>query len=407
MSSVRDVVVVGAGPGGAAAAHYLAGRGLDVLLVDRADFPRDKTCGDGLTPRAVGVLHDMGVLPALLQVGRRISGVEIFSPDGSSTGATIPPRNGAPTPMLVVPRVTLDNVIRERALRSGAQFESRVRVTDVERTARGVVVRGDRGERPVAIDARCAVIATGAPVSLLVRLGLLRKAPRMMLAARAYFEGMVGLTDRIHIRFDGVPLPGYGWVFPVSSSTANVGAGFFPSPRRSRRLPPNPRAAFDRFVRSRSMGSWLGGARQGGPVKGYPLRVDFPDSPTSGDGVLLVGEAAGLVNPLTGEGIDYALESAQVAAEHVARALADGDLSRRRLEEYDRGLRTRFERLHVFCRRLRDTALSPLLLNRLVRVAARREDLKMLLIDIVLGNRQASEAPSVATVLKKALALAR
>src|SRR5712691_7229104 len=129
MSDVRDVVVIGAGPGGSAAAHYLARRGIDVLLVDRSEFPRDKTCGDGLTPRAVGVLHDMGILHALVRVGQPINGVEIFSPDGYSTGAPIPSRSGVPAPMLVVPRVTLDNVIRGRAVQSGAQFESGVLVT--------------------------------------------------------------------------------------------------------------------------------------------------------------------------------------------------------------------------------------------------------------------------------------
>ncbi|HKV43555.1 MAG TPA: geranylgeranyl reductase family protein [bacterium] len=407
MSDVRDVVVVGAGPGGSAAAHHLARRGLDVVFVDRSDFPRDKTCGDGLTPRAMGLLHAMGLLPDLLRVGRCISGVEIVSPDGSSTGAAIPPLAGVPGPMLVVPRVILDDVIRERARRSGARFEGGVLVTGVERTTHGVIVRAEQGARRVGFNARCAVIATGASTPLLTRLGILRRPPPMMLAARAYFEGVTGLADRVHIRFDGVPLPGYGWVFPVSSTSVNVGAGFYPSARRSSRLPPNPRAAFDGFVRSRLMTSVLGGARQAGPTRGYPLRVDFPGSPVFGDGVLLVGEAAGLVNPLTGEGIDYALESSQIAAEQIGRMLGAGGLSREGLEEYERTLRARFERLFVFCGRLRDAALHPLLLNRLVRTAARRDDLKMLLIDIVLGNRRISETLSVRSVLRKAFALAR
>ncbi|HLW61046.1 MAG TPA: NAD(P)/FAD-dependent oxidoreductase [bacterium] len=407
MSRGRDVVVVGAGPGGSATAHYLAKLGLDVLFVDRSGFPRDKTCGDGLTPRAMGVLHDMDLLPDLLRAGKRITGVEIVSPDGSSTGATIPPLPGVPGPMLVVPRVILDDAIRERARRSGARFEGGVLVTGVERTAHGVIVLGEQGTRRVRFSARCAVIATGASAPLLMRLGILRRPPPMMLAARAYFEGVTGLADRVHIRFDGVPLPGYGWVFPVSPTTVNLGAGFFPSSRRFSRLPPNPRAAFDRFVRSRLMASLLGGARQAGPTRGYPLRVDFPRSPVFGDGVLLVGEAAGLVNPLTGEGIDYALESAQIAAEQIGRMLGAGGVSPGGLEEYERILRARFERLFVFCGRLRDAALHPLLLNRLVRLAARRDDLKTLLIDIVLGNRRTSETLTVKAVLRKAFALAR
>src|SRR5437879_10900677 len=128
-SEIRDVVVVGAGPGGSTAAHYLARNGLDVLLLDKSEFPRDKICGDGLTPRAVAVLHDMGVLNRLLAVGHRINGVEIHAPDGFSTAAPIPSQNGLPASMLVVPRVTLDNAIRERAVGSGAGFAGRAHVS--------------------------------------------------------------------------------------------------------------------------------------------------------------------------------------------------------------------------------------------------------------------------------------
>jgi geranylgeranyl reductase family protein len=404
---VHDVVIVGAGPGGSAAAHYLARRGLDVLLLDKSGFPRNKTCGDGLTPRAVAVLDDMGILDDLLRVGQRIGGVEIFAPDGYATEAPIPSSNGLPACMLVVPRVILDNAIRERAVRSGAQFEGDVLVTELLRSGPGVVIRAQRGGHPLTITARMAIVATGASVALLVRSGLLRSAPPVIRAARTYFEGIHGLTDRIHIRFDGVPLPGYGWIFPTSASSANVGVGFFPRVRWSRRRAPTPRTAFDGFIQSRALAAMLTGARRDGPVEAYPLRVDFPAAPTFGDRVLLVGEAAGLVNPLTGEGIDYALESAQIASEHVARLFDEGDLSLRGLTEYDRLLRERFERLFAFCRRVRDVSANALLLNRLVRIASYRDDLKMLLVNIVLGHHEASRQLSLRAILQKAFSLAR
>ncbi len=407
MSETSDVVVVGAGPGGSAAAYYLARCGLDVLLLDKSEFPRDKVCGDGLTPRAVGVLDDMGVLDSLLAVGHRIGGVEIFAPDGYPTAAPLPPWNGLPASMLVVPRVALDDAIRKRALGSGARFAGQVSVHGVEAIGNGVVVTGERGRLPVTFRARIAILATGASVSLLVRLGLLPQAPPMMLAARAYFEGMSDLADRIQIRLDGVPLPGYGWIFPLSPASANIGAGFFPRARGGHRLSVTPRAAFDGFTRGRAVGAMLARARQCGPVRSYPIRVDFPAFPTSGDRILLVGEAAGLVNPLTGEGIDYALESAQIAAQHVARMFDTGDLSRRSIAGYDRLLRDRFERLFVFCRRARDLALHPVILNRLARVAARREDLKMALTNILLGNRPASTVFSTTAVLRQVIPLGR
>ncbi len=224
----------------------------------------------------------------------------------------------------------------------------------------------------------------------------------MMLATRGYVEGMRRPADRIQIRFDGVPLPGYAWVFPVSESSSNVGAGFFPR-GAARRRALNSRTVFDRFIASPAVAAQLNGGRQAGAVKGYPLRVDFPAFPSSSGRVLLVGEAAGLVNPLTGEGIDYALESAQVAAEHAAHMLAAGDLSEAACRGYDRAVRTRFEQLFVLCRRIRDTLVHPLVLSRLVRIAARREDLQRALIEIVLGNREVSRRLSVRAIAGKIL----
>jgi flavin-dependent dehydrogenase len=124
-----------------------------------------------------------------------------------------------------------------------------------------------------------------------------------------------------------------------------------------------------------------------GPVKGYPIRVDFLTSPTSGDGVLLVGEAAGLVNPLTGEGIDYALESGLIAADHVVNGLLHG-MDRAWLETYDRSLRARFEKIFRFGEWIRDWYCHPLLLNLLVPLANRRPELRQLLTSTVLGERE-------------------
>jgi len=395
-----DVVIVGAGPGGSAAAHYLARRGLDVLLLDKADFPRDKTCGDGLSPRALGVLDDMGMLSDVVRAGGRINGVDIVAPKGHSVSVPVPAQDGLPGYSLIVPRLILDNAIRERAVASGAQFQSPVRVTDVEAEGNSVVVKGEFRGRSVSFWGRIAIIATGASVKLLLRMGLLKQAPRMMLAARAYFEDMAGLSDYIQVRFDGVPLPGYGWVFPLSGSSANVGAGFFRTGLAARWAPDTPRQAFDAFVQTPSLQGMLARARRAGPVKGYPLRVDFATAPTVGERVLLVGEAAGLVNPLTGEGIDYALESGRMAAEHLVTGFASGDLSRQSLEAYDGRLRRRYQSLFVFCNRIRDVYMNPLLLNRVVSAAARRTDLKMLLTNIVLGNRDAPAGVSLRTILK-------
>lgn len=304
---------------------------------------------------------------------------------------------------MTVPRLILDNIICQRAVASGAQFQSPVHVSDIEQEGNGVVVKGECQGKSFSARAYIAIIATGANIKLLLRMGLLKQVPPMILASRAYFEGLTGLTGRYTFHLDGVPLPGYGWVFPLSDSSANLGAGVFHKRRGRQYVSATSQQVFKNFVQLPALRELLSHARQVGPVKGYPLRVDFATAPTIAERVMLVGEAAGLVNPLTGEGIDCALESGKMAAEQLVQAFETGDLSRKNLEAYDRQLRQHFQRMFIYSARMRDIYLNHLVINRLVHVASRRTDLAMLFMNIVLGNQDAAEAISVKTILKAAL----
>jgi geranylgeranyl reductase family protein len=409
----HDVVVVGAGPGGSAAAYALAVRGVGVVLLDKAVFPREKVCGDGLTPRAVAALDAMDVLERLSPVAQPISDVEVVAPDGGAvrTAVPVPPAPPGqpsgrtpprPPAMVIVPRVHLDDAIRARAVEAGASFEGGVEVHDIVREEGGIAVRATRAGRPVTYRARLAIVATGASIALPRRLGALSRPPAMMLAARTYVA-RAGSGPQIEIRFANVPLPGYGWIFPISASAANAGVGFF---ARGGRGLPSARAACERFLQA-AHARVLDGGRAAGGIRSYPLRVDFPASAVGADGVLFAGEAAGLVNPLTGEGIDYALESGGIAADHAAAFLAGADHSPRGFAAaasgYERALRRRFERLFSVSRLLRDVSARPALLNRLVRIAGRRDDLTKALVDIVLGNREPRPAASIRAALGRVL----
>ncbi|NJN94071.1 MAG: FAD-dependent oxidoreductase [Anaerolineales bacterium] len=290
---MHDVVIVGAGPGGAAAGYYLAKQGLDVLLLDKADFPRDKTCGDGLTPRALTILEDMGLLSELLPLGSRLNRVEIASATGQTVEAPFPGKNGRPGYTLVVPRLTLDDTLRSHAIAHGAQFQSQVRVNEVAANGKEVLISGKRPGGEFSARAKAAIVATGAGVPLLQQMGLLKKMPSVALAARAYFEEVQGLTDTMQLSFAGVPLPGYGWVFPLPHGAANIGAGIFPWGWAGRWMSRNTRQAFDSFIQTPRLQELLAGARRVGPVKGYPLRMDFLTAPTYAERTLLVGEAPG------------------------------------------------------------------------------------------------------------------
>jgi flavin-dependent dehydrogenase len=257
-----------------------------------------------------------------------------------------------------------------------------VTVTRVEATEAGARVHVADGR---SFDGRVAIIATGAATSVLRQSGILKRQPRIWLAARAYFKDLQHDVARaFQLRLDGVPNPGYGWIFPTAQDAVNVGVGF--TPRASVGTAPQ---AFERFTRSPRLASVLRGARQTGPVKGYPIRVDFRSSATCAKHTLLVGEAAGLVNPLTGEGIDYALESGTIAAEHVASGFAASlDLDATWAAAYDRKLHARFDRIFQFSEWIFDWYCKPAFLNLLVPLANRHPELRQLLANIVLGERE-------------------
>ena len=342
----------------------------------------------------------MGMLEDLLKVGHSLNDVAFFSPKGYSVVAPVPKKESRSSYLLFTPRLILDNIILERALVSGAQFQSPVRVTDIVQDEDCAIIRGEHQNQAVEYKARMVIVAIGANIKLLLRMGLLKKAPQMMLCARAYFEGMAEVLDAAQCRFDGVPLPGYGWVFPLSNSSANVGVGFFRAGMTARWMPKTARTVFDTFTQTPPLQKILTGAHKVGPIKGYPLRLDFARSPTFAERILLVGEAAGLVNPVTGEGIDYALESGKMAADHIIGMFSANNLSIKSLAVYDRLLRERYQRLFVLCDRLRFLYLNPLVLNRVIRSVAHQDDLMEMFMNIIIENEDAYEGLSPRTLSK-------
>lgn len=352
-----EILVIGAGPGGSAAAWALAQAGHDVLLVDSAQFPRDKTCGDGLTPMAVKTLGEMGVLPQVEGAGAvRIDRARIRGPLGIEVVMPFADYHPHRPYALVLPRFTLDDILRRHAVDSGAHYLGQLRVERIIREddcITSVEANGPMGR--VEIHARHVVIAVGANMGLLKREGFLTHRPRLIRAARAYYRHAPVEANTYDFYFDAELLPGYGWVFPTSNGTSNIGVGVLPV-FWSTRKPAT--TLLDEFVARRVREGTVCGGERTGPVKGYPLRIDFPAERTAGTNWVIVGEAAGLVNPVTGEGIDLALESGLLAA----RTLHD-DLRRGRRGHiaYQRELWDRFGPLFAGLRILRDIILVPFL----------------------------------------------
>ena len=395
-----DVCIVGAGPAGATAACLLARQGRSVALVDRARFPRDKVCGDGITPRGARVLERIGALAGVAARGFACRGVDVRGP--GVAGATVAftmrfgrDRSGGPSDLIVLPRLALDDLLLAHALSAGPTFFDGTKVVGIEDRGTHAHVVTDTA---LGIDASTVVLATGAESQLLRACGLLAQKPAVEHAARVYFDGVQGLTDRVVLFFDGVDLPGYGWIFPTSPTSANIGCGAFAqgdvaTGGAMRAMPQAQR--LEQLIASHPMlVAMLAGATRTAPLRAYPLRTDFHRDFAGRGRLLVIGEAAGLVNPITGEGIDYALESAEFLAaafaRHGPRASAGTAFhavaADRLTEDYRRRLSRRFTRRFGLYRAVQRHALAPERTPSLLSQVAQAPALQRIVVDGLFGR---------------------
>ncbi len=340
-----DVIVVGAGPGGSTAAAHLARAGVRVLLLEKTTFPREKVCGDGLTPRAVKSLNSLGIDTAEWPQNR---GLRIFG-GKHQLELDWPELASYPSYGLVRPRVDFDEVLARTAQKSGAILREATTVSGPlrdERTGRivGVTIKGGpslRAPLVLAADGVSARTALGA--------GIEKRDDRPLgVAVRGYLNSPARTNDAYlesHLElWDGPPgvgrlLPGYGWVFGVGDGTVNVGLGIL-----------NTSDAFGNVDYKDLLRRWLSnvpdlaGEELTGPVRGGALPMGFNRQPHYRDGLLLIGDAAGAVNPFNGEGIAYAMETAETAADIVIQALARpaGPAREQALQAYPAALAARY-----------------------------------------------------------------
>jgi len=339
MTARADVAVVGAGPGGAAAAARLAKRGLRVVLLDQHAFPRDKVCGDFVGPVALNELADLGLplFPGYLATNISRSAT-IFLEGQRLLDRPLP----QVPPLLdygrVIPRLQLDAWILQAAQAAGVRFVDGARVQGFDVEHDGIRIAYQRGRDAESIRASVAIAADGsASVMARVLRGGTPDGAIGIVALRAYYEEIDGPADQADLYFSRDTFPGYCWLFPTGNREANVGIGVATdsiptSPLRLREL------FAERLQKDAALAHRLRGARLRGKVLGWPLATYARSTPTVADRVLFVGDAANLINPLNGEGIQTALLSGRWAAETVAAAMSSGDFSRAGLDSYRRRL---------------------------------------------------------------------
>jgi menaquinone-9 beta-reductase len=316
-----EVLVVGAGPAGSACAQLLARAGVDVLLVDRHVFPREKVCGDGLIPDAHRALARLGVLHAVLARACAASHVACVAPRGG--------RLEVPASLAVLPRRELDEILRQAALAAGARWFAPARfeapLADAGGRVAGARLRLADGS-PREVRARWTVLATGAAAGPLLAAQMCSRRTPSGIALRGYVrhEGMAARIRQLEVVWHRALRGGYGWIFPCGDGLFNIGAGLLDSPAGVGGPEPNLRELFAAFTRVHAPARELmqGGQLQG-ELKGAPLRCSLEGSRWSRPGLLVAGEAAGSTYSFTGEGIGKALETGMHAAEAITGATDD------------------------------------------------------------------------------------
>jgi menaquinone-9 beta-reductase len=349
-----DVIVVGAGPSGSTTAYYLAQAGLNVLLLEKSRFPRDKVCGDGLTPRAVKSLIAMGIDVSEEAGWLRNKGLRVIG-GGLRLELPWPELSSYPGYGLVRTRASLDEMLARRAQSAGAKLLEGTTVTgpllDDDGQLIGVTVEaaggaGDQdrggpgeggGQRSTASDiertvaptqtfrARVVVAADGNSSRLSVSMGLLKRDDRPLgVAVRTYYTSPRHDDDYLESWLDlwdgDRLLPGYGWIFGMGDGTSNVGLGLLNTSTAFGNT--DYRALLKRWLRSMPEEWGYVEENRTEPVRGAALPMGFNRTPHYYRGLLLAGDAAGMVNPFNGEGIAYAMESGEILARVVAQALA-------------------------------------------------------------------------------------
>lgn len=317
-----EVLIIGAGPTGAAAAIHAARSGFDSLMVDAAEFPRDKTCGDGLTPRAIHELASLGLAEEITS-GYRHRGLKLH---GFGASVTAPwPDSAFGAVGSAMPRKKLDQLIVDAALRAGARLWDGASAQAVRLGDRGIEeVSVKRGARMVCVRPKVVLVADGVRSTFGRILGRTwHRGEVYGIAARSYCSSSFHDEPWIHSHLElrdeaGVIQPGYGWIFPLGNGDVNLGCGALSTDQRPAKV--NTKKLLQHYAAQQQAKWELGEPRL---VTSAMLPMGGAVSQVSGPNWVLLGDAAACVNPLNGEGIDYGMETARLAVELITDSIGD------------------------------------------------------------------------------------
>ncbi len=333
-----DAIVLGAGPAGSTAAMYLAKAGKNVLLVDKVTFPRDKTCGDAQGRKAARIMRELGIYEGYEKLpGHKVYGITLSSPNGTVVSVDVEKRD-KPAPGYVHRRKDFDDYLFQCAKKI-VKFRIFNATDIILEKGQAVGVKGTNDKGIIEeLRAKIILAADGAHSIAARKFGVGTNPPEHLITAtRAYYKNVTGLTDRIEIHLVKDLIPGYFWIFPLDNNECNVGLGMIIKDMQKKKINlveaqtktilENPLFK-DRFKNSKLIGE----------IKGWNLPIASYHRKSYGPGYLLLGDAAGLIDPLSGEGVGNAMISAKHATDIAIEALKKNDFTEKFLKTYDKVL---------------------------------------------------------------------
>jgi menaquinone-9 beta-reductase len=329
-----EVAIIGAGPAGTAAAAHFGQLGVrDVVLVDRADFPRDKTCGSGISPKGIDTLKELGVWKQIEPHAYWINGIRLVTPGDLESWQSAGDKGAA----VVCQRRVLDKLLLDRATERGVRFVPNFTANEVLSEGGRVVGFADRDGRQVR--ARYTLVAGGSHCKIGVEPG---RPKRTIQAIMGWWEGVPFRPHHVEMIFDKMVMPYYGWLFPESETRVNIGITYEDGEPGSGEMKQNARALFQRFL-DKHYAARLANATQLGAWKGHPIVYSYEIGKLTAPGKMVIGEAGLMTHPATAEGIYQGMRSGMLAAEAVRDVILRGRDEAAAMAEYEQRCRKAFQ----------------------------------------------------------------
>ena len=383
MNNKYDIIIVGAGPSGTSAALYASRLGLKTIIVDKSTFPRDKICGDALSGKSVKYMRELNVLDDVSNLtGSTIRRITFGSPNHKQFDINLsgPKNTGNIKEGYVIPREIFDNFLFEKA-KNITEIKENFNVTNILYDNNRIIgVKGKYNKEKEELYAPIILGCDGAKSTIARKLGFhTEDQDNTAIAIRCYYEGVKDLTDQIELHFVDEVLPGYFWLFPAGENVANIGIGL--SKKQAKKDERKLTEILNDVTKSDYFKDRFSDAKQLENPKGWSLPLGRIERPNHGDGFMLLGDAAGLVDPFTGEGIGNAMASAKFAIEVAQKALKENNFSKQMFSNYHKLVWDELGSELRTSTKLQNLSNYRILLNIIINKASRNKEIQ----DIISG----------------------